>query len=212
MACLLGVACVAAGAAACGGGSGANAPMESGAADSTFVDGESGGDSPGDSSSEQDAPAHTDDAGSADADGSSSGGDSGLSSDPGAVTCGNTLCPDASGDPPMNQIRAYCCTHGPNTGDPISQMCEYANLGACESGIPYYCDETSDCNAGLFCCMSKDIRPWTACQSTCTGVMLCKSSGECNNGQKCVPATCDGQHLGTCGPLSSALAMAFGCQ
>jgi hypothetical protein len=112
----------------------------------------------------------------------------------------------------MNQVRAYCCVLAPNAGNPASQTCDYANLGACETGIPYYCDEAADCNAGLGCCMSNDLRPWTACASTCTGVMLCKSSTECTNGQSCTPATCDGQKIGTCGPLTASLAQAFGCQ
>jgi hypothetical protein len=136
----------------------------------------------------------------------------GLLPDPGAITCGATTCPDASGTPPMNEVRAYCCVLGPNTGNPVSQTCEYQNLGACESGKPYYCDEAADCNAGLVCCMSNDLRAWTACESTCTGVTLCKSSAECTNGQPCTPVTCDGQHIGTCGPLPASLAQVFGCQ
>jgi hypothetical protein len=114
----------------------------------------------------------------------------------------------------MNEVRTYCCVVGPNTGAPVSQTCEYANLGVCESGIPYYCDETADCNAGLVCCMSTDLRPWAACTSTCTGagVILCKSSAECTDGQTCTPATCDGQRIGTCGPLTASLAQSFGCQ
>ena len=98
---------------------------------------------------------------------------------PGVVTCGGITCP-ATPQPQKNtSTESYCCFSG-------SITCQRnANLGACESGIPAYCDDTSDCDAGLVCCEG-ELRVLFSCQTSCGGrKQLCKTDGECLDGKLC---------------------------
>ncbi len=76
------------------------------------------------------------------------------------------------------------------------------NLGACESGVPYYCDEAADCDrdAGLVCCESS-VRVLFTCQASCsTGKpQICKTDAECQGGTTCAGVlNLYGLVVGTC--------------
>src|SRR5262249_43992429 len=80
-----------------------------------------------------------------------------LSGDAGSSSCASTPVPE------MNRsTESYCCYRGSFSGDPDSATCVVGNLGACESAIPFYCDEAADCNPGLVCCRSS-VRELFSC-------------------------------------------------
>jgi hypothetical protein len=100
---------------------------------------------------------------------------------PGTVLCaGVSTCPALSQPQQNADTESYCCL------DPGgSQQCHiHANLGACESGIPVYCDDASDCEPGLVCCES-DVRTLFSCQASCPRLQLCKVDSECRDGKRC---------------------------
>jgi hypothetical protein len=105
---------------------------------------------------------------------------------PGVSACGNSTCPALPHPQQNTETESYCCVLGPSTGDAYRQTCyRNANLGACESGVPIYCDDAADCNAGLVCCISEG-RFLLRCQADCgTRTQLCKTDAECRNGKKC---------------------------
>jgi hypothetical protein len=118
------------------------------------------------------------------------GVDRGFISTPGFIDCmyggtGSASCVSTPA-PEMNlSTESYCCYRGPFTGDPPSATCVMGNLGACETGVPFYCDEAADCDPGLVCCRST-VRELFSCSSGCAGQpQICKTDGECLNGTVC---------------------------
>jgi hypothetical protein len=90
----------------------------------------------------------------------------------------------------------------------VKETC-VTSMGACASGVPYYCDETKDCLSGLVCCEGAG-REAFSCQTTCSGVQLCKSGSDCKR-VPCTAYRCNGQTIGVCGQLSDAKRTALGC-
>jgi hypothetical protein len=135
-----------------------------------------------------------------------------LKSDPGRITCGKHACDHAWPTPQDDSVRPYCCVVGKSTGDPDAQTCENANLGQCESGIPFYCDEAVDCGSQMVCCLSTSIRLLSGCDTRCSdGPQLCKHDSECPSGTGCTAYRCNGEPLGVCGALSADLKAGLGC-
>jgi hypothetical protein len=133
-----------------------------------------------------------------------SSSDRGFVSTPGLVDCrygdaGSASCASTP-VPEMNlSTESYCCYRGSFSGDPDSATCVVGNLGACESAIPFYCDEAADCSAGLVCCRSS-VRELFSCLADCGGqVQLCKTDSECLGGKTCSGVLSgDGLVVGTC--------------
>jgi hypothetical protein len=99
----------------------------------------------------------------------------------GFVSCaGASTCPALSHPQQNVDTESYCCVSD------VSAVCVHNyNLGACESGVPIYCDDASDCDPGLHCCNSQG-RTLFACQSSCGDRMqLCRQDAECPNGTRC---------------------------
>ncbi len=144
------------------------------------------------------------------------GGDAGpgaLTSNPGAISCGQATCTGALGTPLDGQDRPLCCAFGSSSGpgSAVKDTC-VSSMGACSSGVAFYCDETNDCVAGLgLVCCEGTGREAFSCQPNCSGVRLCKSSVECAAGLPCTAYRCDGQTIGVCGVLSDAKRKALGC-
>ena len=156
--------------------------------------------SPGDAATTFDAPAidapRIPDAGGADA-------------AIGRVACGAITCP-ATPTISMNvDTEDYCCA--PASGG-VPAFCVHGNLGACESGNPFYCDQASDCALGLVCC-NASVRPGLFhCDTTCGGLQMCGSGAECQNHQLCTLRTCAGASYGFCGELTTEQAAALDCK
>jgi hypothetical protein len=113
-----------------------------------------------------------------------------------SLTCGTAECAEA-GTPPDGPL---CCA-----GAGVAPAC-VGTLAGCESNTPYFCNDDRNCPAGQHCCESS-VRDLFSCSSVadCSGrVQLCHASAECLNGVQCVSSTCNGQPLGTCGPLPDA--------
>src|SRR5262249_55628223 len=128
----------------------------------------------------------------------------------GRVACGATTCPSTPTFSMNLDTENYCCAPGPSSAD--TPACEHANLGLCESGNPFYCDEAADCDPGLVCCNST-VRPGLFhCDVACGDLQMCGGSAECRNGQPCTFRTCAGARYGFCGPLPAPQAAALHCQ
>ena len=136
-------------------------------------------------------------------------GSAALHSDPGHTACGASSCMSYPQMPNDSPNQPFCCVIGPSTGDPTVATCADGNLGVCESGIPFYCDEAADCGAGLRCCEA--FRGF-ACQASCgSGHQLCQTDAECDNHLPCTPYVCDGEPLATCGPLTAQEQSGWSC-
>lgn len=91
----------------------------------------------------------------------------------------------------------------------VKETC-VTSMGACGSGVAYYCDETSDCLSGLVCCEGSGHEAFS-CQTSCSGAQLCKTGSDCKGSIPCTAYRCDGQTIGVCGQLSEAKRKALGC-
>jgi hypothetical protein len=121
-------------------------------------------------------------------------GDSMLRATPGTTDCGPTDCMSYPTMPSNQNGQPYCCAQG-------GYSCVSGNLGACESGPVYYCDEAADCDEGLHCCTIAGRTMFT-CQKECEDrLQLCKTDAECQNGKACEPYNCGSQLRGLCGGL-----------
>jgi hypothetical protein len=118
---------------------------------------------------------------------------------PGRTACGLDADCESYPKMPNNSVgEPYCCARF-GRGDRMA--CADSNLGACESGNPYYCDEAADCEPGLHCCKGAS-RTMFRCQASCEGdIQLCKGDAECENGLPCTAYMCTLQPMATCGPL-----------
>ncbi|HTJ40828.1 MAG TPA: hypothetical protein VL463_01995 [Kofleriaceae bacterium] len=117
----------------------------------------------------------------------------------GRVTCASTTCP-ALPTPQQNvDSEDYCCSPMP-TGS--AATCVHGNLGACESGDPFYCDEAADCQTGLSCCENSGRKGLFACYDTCDGLQACSTTAECKNVGPCTMHHCGGSVRGFCGLLT----------
>ena len=147
--------------------------------------------------------------------GQSHGGGGGGGGDSGGATatilaCGSTTCPATPYSPANGSNDSYCCLPQSNLAAPT---CVHGNLGACESGNPWYCDQAADCNAGLVCCEQSARAGMFAClaPAACGMLQACRTSAECTNGQSCVTRTCGGTTIGTCGALTAQQAQLLDC-
>jgi len=116
-----------------------------------------------------------------------------LHSTPGRTDCGTIDC-ESYPRMPHNEVgEPYCCATS-------TSFCSSANLGPCESGVPYYCDEAADCEQGLRCCTDTLRTMWT-CRADCSHlVQICKTDAECENGETCTVYDCGRkQFRGVCG-------------
>jgi hypothetical protein len=107
---------------------------------------------------------------------------------PGVVDCNGVSCPALSHPQQNINTESYCCVSAQ------ANCYRNTNVAACSSGIPVYCDDASDCDAGLVCCQS-EWRILFACATDCGGrTQLCQTDAECRGGMKC---------SGTTGPSGS---------
>jgi hypothetical protein len=99
----------------------------------------------------------------------------------GSVTCNGAPCPVDHG--------YTCCAATTDAGS--VETCKPPN-STC-AGRTLACDEAADCNGGV-CCV--DLLGGTACQTTCYGIQICRTDGECGTEgthgapRRCVPQTC----------------------
>jgi hypothetical protein len=126
----------------------------------------------------------------------------------GRVACGATSCP-ATPTPSMNlDSEDYCCGTTPTDGP---AFCVHGNLGACESGNPFYCDAAADCLPGLVCC-NDVVRPGLFhCAGGCADLQMCGTDDECRNGLRCTRRVCAGAEYGFCGALTTDQAARLNC-
>jgi len=127
--------------------------------------------------------------------------------DAGTISCGGETCV-AYPEPLDTDPHPFCCVDP--LANPSPPTCQ-TMLGQCQTGIPFFCDETADCSPGLICCVST-VRLLFACSSSCDDIRLCRLSKECPGAMPCVPYICGGKSLATCGPLSDSQRMMLGCQ
>jgi hypothetical protein len=127
---------------------------------------------------------------------------------PGQVACGAGTCPATSTMSMDLDSESYCCAPASSGA---SAFCVHGNLGACESGNPFYCDEAADCDPGLVCCSSTVRSGLFSCATVCGEIQMCRSSAECRNAQSCGFRTCVGARYGFCGALTTPQAEALGC-
>jgi hypothetical protein len=103
------------------------------------------------------------------------------------VMCGkNTICMK-----PM----AICCS--PDHG--MTGMC-VAAAGMCGNGIPYYCDDPSDCAMGQVCCLGGQNAQCMAAAdcANINGLRMCASKNDCAATENCCGFTPFGGGFGKC--------------
>jgi len=104
-----------------------------------------------------------------------------------APLCGTTPC----------DLRTNtCCV--PTDGGVSGAQCKPGTSAACSAGTAtFHCQQMSDCANGDVCCGVYDLLAGTAqtqCQSgSCQIAQVCKTNGECRNGQPCTEQLCQGQ-------------------
>ncbi|MDB4995507.1 MAG: hypothetical protein JWM74_2939 [Myxococcaceae bacterium] len=118
----------------------------------------------------------------------------GLAPDPGLIACGGAPC-----KVPGN----YCCIDAFDGG----KACKDDSVSSC-GGDRKACDETADCTGSTPLCCSPPSAAAppryydsTFCAPTCATYQVCKTNAECVNGKPCVPQTCRGRTVQTCGAL-----------
>ena len=125
------------------------------------------------------------------------------------LACGSAMCAATPYSPQNSNNDNYCCLPMSTAG---SATCVHGNLGACEAGNPWYCDQAADCNAGMVCCEAARAGMF-ACYpaAMCGAIQACRTTAECTNGQSCTPRTCGGTPIATCGPLTTQEATQLSC-
>jgi len=129
----------------------------------------------------------------------------------GKVACASTSCPAFPQESTNGPDETYCCNVSPVADPGQPSFCVQGNLGACESGNPYYCDQAADCGAGLHCCNVAARPGLFRCTNDCSGAELCRTDAECLNGLTCTFRMCAQNLIGTCGPMSDDLARRLFC-
>lgn len=108
-------------------------------------------------------------------------------SDPGEVVCGAPRC----------EVPAFCCVQDSGLS------CQTTGQ-SCPGSTEIHCDEPADCPSAQHCCLGPDAFnaqvPSSVCADSCAAshVRVCRSSASCG-GQACLPVSCAGRTLGTCG-------------
>ena len=106
-----------------------------------------------------------------------------------APTSSLTVCPGAPacacGDPDV------CCVRTNIDGTAI-EGASCSELASC-AGLAFHCDGPEDCGAVEVCCFVGTVGGGTACEAPadCFGVdevMLCRSDGDCDGLEHCLPA------------------------
>jgi hypothetical protein len=187
---------------ACGGSS-TNPPTSNGNNGNDGNDANVGsGDSGGSGNNGDGAPSNGDDSGSSNGD--DSGGvlhydaadipDGGLPVTPNQIACGST--------PDCDTQTSTCCISLDGGEECISG----ATASCPAQSASLHCLEAADCPANQVCCGTFSLTAETAasaCQvGPCAEVQFCRTNGECENNQPCVPQTCEGQNLELCGLFS----------
>jgi len=120
--------------------------------------------------------------------------DGGLPVTPNQIACGATA--------DCNNTTNTCCIQL----DGGAQCIDGADASCPSDTATIHCLEAADCPGGQVCCGSYSATALTAtsaCQvGPCSTVQFCRTNGECENHQSCVPQTCDGEKLELCGLFS----------
>ncbi len=120
--------------------------------------------------------------------------DGGLPVTPNQFACGST--------PDCNSTTSTCCI-----AVDAGETCIPGASATCPAqSASLHCVEAADCPGGQVCCGTVSLSSQTAstaCQvGPCGTVQFCRTNGECENNQPCVPQTCQGQNLELCGLFS----------
>jgi hypothetical protein len=113
-------------------------------------------------------------------------------SDPDAIACAGAPCDRAS---------EICCL-GTDDGQ---DECLASDSGDCAMGWALRCDEAADCGGADVCCVLLGAGPGNpgsaSCDATCgpSGIQLCQTDDECENGGPCATRTCSGVEVNVCG-------------